>query len=71
MYVIYFIEAHKHLTELTSPTLSQSTFNNTAYTTLSPNIITTNISGYIYSSILSDDNLTVYCVTINRSISTW
>ena len=29
-----------------SPTLTFSIFNNTAYSTLSPNIITANISGY-------------------------
>ena len=44
--LLYIINAHKCLTEFLSPTLNCPIFNDTAYSTLSPNIITANISDY-------------------------
>ena len=52
--LLKIINAHKCkcLTEFLSPTLNCPIFNNIAYSTLLPNIITANISGYtaMYSS---------------------
>ena len=51
-YIICFTIDHKCskcLTEFLSPTLNCPILNNTAYSILSPNIITANISGYCYS----------------------
>ena len=44
--LLYFINAHKYLTKFLPPTLNCPIFNNTFYSTLLPNIITVNISGY-------------------------
>ena len=44
--LLLIINAHKCVTDFLSPTLNCTIFNNTAYSTLLPNIITANISGY-------------------------
>ena len=44
--LLQITNAHNCLTEFLSTTLNCPVFNNTAYSTFLPNILTTNISGY-------------------------